>query len=97
MTNTSCKLCKIVSIYLGDEDLLHRDKSRISYSVLHDATIALFRCKNTKGSKPVIAWNGNNFVEVVSAITYRQGSDRECYTALITWLSVSRTRDDLSW
>ena len=52
----------------------------------------------TIGSKSVISWNdGNNFVEVVSASTYRQGSDIVCCTALIIWLSVSRTRDDLSW
>ena len=87
---------QVSEFYLSDVDLLHRDKSRISCGAAHDATIAIFRCKNNKGSKPVLSWNGNKFVEVVSAITYCQGSDRECCTALITWLSVSRTRDDLS-
>jgi hypothetical protein len=36
----------VSEFYLSDEDLLHRDISRISYSVLHDATIANYCCKN---------------------------------------------------
>ena len=85
--------------YLNDEDLLHRDKSRVSYSVAHDAMIAIFRYKNKTGSKPVLSWNGNRrYVETVSAIAFRQGVGKECCMALATWLSVLQTpRDDLSW
>jgi hypothetical protein len=46
---------------------------------------------------PVLSWNGNKNVQVVSAITFRQGVRQECCTALVTWLSVLRTRKDLSW
>ena len=74
--------------YLSDEDLLHRDKSRISYSVSHDARIAIFGYKQRKGATPLLSWNGNKNVQVVSAITFRQGIGKECYTALVTWLSV---------
>ena len=81
---------------LSDVDLLYRDKARISYSVAHDAIIAIFRCKNKTGSKPSLSWNGNKYANIVSTITFRQGIGKECCTALVTWLRVSRTRDDLS-
>ena len=69
------------------------------HAVYHsdDARIAVFSYKQRKGATPVLFWNGNKNVQVVSAITFRQGVGKECCTTLVTWLIVLRTREDLSW